>query len=315
MPGRLRGHYYADQIDIPSGRLLLGGRAAAAARPGVGHTYYVDTNGGADVNSGSSWDAALKTMAAAFAKLASGDTVYFVGNVREQLSTPVQVFDVSIIGAGNRPRHADSTPAGGELAGSTWKLPASNPVQTTPLLTIRQQGWHLENILFAGPTTAACVQLLRDGGAGNAERDASHAEIMGCRFASGRDGIEQSGGCYNVLIEGNSFHDLTGYALKNTGGAGIAAPYRWVIANNDFDGCANWMGTWNCHAFTIRGNTIREITTDRLDTSGGSGHNMIIGNFFDIAASDMDASGNIAGHATDVWSNYLLDTIETGVPA
>src|SRR4051812_35457516 len=76
-----------------------------------GTTYYVDTNSGVDTNNGKSWSSAFLTMAKAFSVLVSGDRIVFVGNVREQLTTPVQVFDVQIIGAGNRPRHADSTPA------------------------------------------------------------------------------------------------------------------------------------------------------------------------------------------------------------
>lgn len=280
-----------------------------------GREYFVKADAGSDTNSGLSWDSAFLTMAKAFASVQSGDAIYFVGKIREQLTTPVQVFDVTVIGAGNRPRHADAAPdpVGGQAA-ATWTTPAS-ATAATPLVTVLQQGWKFINILFAGPSDAACVQLYRNGGSGDSERDASHAEFHDCRFASGQHGIEQSGGCYNVGIFGCSFHDVTGYALKNTAGAGIAAPYRWQIKRNRFQGCANWMGAWSAHQFEICENVVGEITTALIDVSGGSGHNVLVRNAFDIAAADFDPAGGVTGHSTDVWSNYLKDAIETGLPA
>src|SRR5574341_88279 len=67
-----------------------------------GNIYYVDTNmsTGGD---GLTWGSAFKTMQAAFNVLVGGETIYVVGDVREQLVTPVQIFDVSVIGAGNFP--------------------------------------------------------------------------------------------------------------------------------------------------------------------------------------------------------------------
>lgn len=290
---------------------LREGRSATV----VGTDWYVDAAGGSDGNSGKSWQAPFLTMAKAFSLLQSGDHIYFVGKIREQLTTPVQVFDVTITGGGNRPRHADATPdpTGGASA-STWTTPASGSTNT-PLLKVLQQGWRIENFVMAGHATNACVLLYRDAGAGDAERDASHFEANGIRFASGRDGIEQSGGCYNVRIERCRFHDLTGYCIKNTAGAGIAASYRWEIVNNDFNGCANWMGAWNGNSFYIADNRIAHITTALIDLSGGTGYNAIIRNTFDIAAADFDPAGGVTGKAGDVWSNYLTDAIETGLPA
>lgn len=294
----------------PGGELLILGAVTGIAK---GKTYFVDANSGNDAKDGLSWGTALKTMAAAFAKIASGDTIYFVGKIREQLTTPVQVFDVTIIGSGTRPRHADSTPNHGQDAANTWTIPASGAT-ANPLVKVLQQGWRFENILFAGPTNAACVMLFRDGGAGNAERDASHAEFIDCRFASGQDGIEQSGGVYNIKIEDCAFHDLTGYAIKHTAGAGIAAPYRWEIVRNRFAGCANLMGAWAARQFKFWENDVKEITTNYMDFSGGS-HNSVLRNSFDVLAANFDPTGKVAGSATDTWSNYLIDTIETGVPA
>lgn len=305
------GLHYFGNVEVEE--LTIGGqRVVAEYGPGV--TYYVDPETGSNSMDGKDWDHAFLTMAKALTTVSSGDTIVFRGKVREQLVSPVQVFDVTIIGAGNRPRHADAAPdpVGGSAA-STWTIPASGAT-TAPLLKVLQQGWRFVNILFQGPTDHACVTLFRDGGAGDAERDASHAEFIGCRFAGGQDGIEQSGGCYNVGIYGCSFHDFTGYALKNTAGAGIAAPYRWQIKGNRFGGNANFMGVWDAQQFEIHDNVIVKTTTALIDTSGGVGYNTILRNAWDIAAADFDPTGGVTGHATDVWSNYLTDAIETGIP-
>lgn len=307
---RWRGTTYADRV--VARELAIGGYDVGQARPGK--SWFVDALGGLDSNDGKSWDRAFLTMAAAFAQVESGDTIYFTGKVREQLTTPVQVFDVTIIGAGNRPRHADAepTPIGGS-SGATWTTPASGSTDD-PLLTVLQQGWRIENFVMAGHATDACVYLSRDAGAGDAERDASHFEAVNIRFASGQDGIEGVGMPYNVGIYGCTFHDLTGHCIKQSGVA-VAAPYRWQIVGNRFAGCANWIGAITAHQFEIRDNVVVEITTPGIDTSGGAGHNVIVDNMFDILAASFDPVGGFTGHASDVWSNTLLDAVETGVPA
>ena len=294
-----------------TGPVVINGGGSITLNPN-GNIYFVDANASSG-GDGSTWAKAFRTMAAAFAVLASGDTIFFRGKIREQLTTPVQVFDVTIVGAGNRPRHADSTPAGGEIAANSWTVPTS-PAATTPCVKVLQQGWRFVNVLFYSHTDAASILLYRDGGSGNAERDASHAEILGCRFASGRDGVEQSGGCFNVKIDKCVFMAMSGYAIKHTAGAGIAAPLQWEITNNRFLRCANWMGTWDAHNFKITGNEILETTTLLINTGGGT-YNTIVGNTFSIAAADFDPTGNVTGDATDVWSNTLIDSIETGLPA
>jgi hypothetical protein len=280
----------------------------------IGQTWYVDALNGSDGYDGLSWATPLKTMAAAFAKLQSGDTIVVAGKIREQLTTPVQVFDVTIIGAGNRPRHADAAPApvGGSSA-STWTVPASNPANA-PLVKVLQQGWRFINMLFAGPTNNSCVLLYRDGGAGDAERDASHAEFHNCRFASGQDGIEQSGGAGHVGVYDCFFTSLTGTAIKHTGGAGVGFPIRWVVEDSRFTSNANIMTAVAAQDYKITGNTFITTTTLTFNFTGGA-RNVVAGNYFNIAAADFDPAGGVTGTATDVWSNTLLDAIETGLPA
>lgn len=307
---RFRGTLDSDLINAKE--IRLGG--VSLKMDDSGRHHYVNPDSGSDGYGVSTRAKPYATMSKAFSVLESGDTIHMSGKIREQLTTPVQVFDVTIIGDGNRPRHADAAPApvGGHAA-ATWTFPASGSTDD-PLLTVLQQGWRIVNFVMAGHATDACVYLNRAGGADDAERDPSHFEAHNIRFASGQDGIEDNGGSYNVGIYGCSFHDLTGFALK-TNNAGVTVPYRWQIVGNRFASCANWMGEWFAHQFEIRDNVVIEITTPGLDTSGGSGHNVVVDNYFDIAAADFDPVGGFTAHATDIWSNTLLNAVETGVPA
>lgn len=275
----------------------------------VGTEWYVDATGGSDGNSGQSWQSPFLTMAKAFSLLQSGDRIYFVGKIREQLTTPVQVFDVAVVGGGNRPRHADAapTPVGGHSA-STWTTPASGAT-TAPLVKVMQQGWHFENILFAGPTNHACVQLYRDAGAGDAERDASHAEFVGCRFASGYDGISDTGGCYGVLVQDCRFDALTNFCILGVGNIGVGQS-EWIIKDNHFYGFTNGVkiAAFGCR---IRGNTFTDggtpNTTVVLNTNNGGGaDNFIVDNYFQTTTANFNTP-DVVGAATDVWNNTSFD--------
>lgn len=275
----------------------------------VGTEWFVDATGGGDGNDGHSWESPLLTMAAAFARLQSGDRISFVGKVREQLTTPVQVFDVTIIGAGNRPRHADAAPdpVGGASA-ATWTTPASGATNA-PLVKVLQQGWRFENILFAGPSNNACIQLYRDAGAADAERDASHAEIIGCRFASGQEGISDTGGCYGALVQGCRFNALTGFCILGVGNIGVGQS-EWTITDNHFYGFTNGVkiAAFGCR---VRGNTFTDggtpNTTVVLNTNNGGGaDNLIVDNYFQTATANFNTP-DVVGTATDVWNNTSID--------
>ena len=276
-------------------------------------TWYVDANVSA-TGHGKSWDHPFLTMAEAFAAVSSGDTIRFRGKILEQLTTPAQVFDVTVIGEGNRPRHADSTPDGGQEAANSWTEPVAEEA-LTPLVKVQQQGWRFINILFYGGDDNSCIQVFRNGAAGDLERDGSHTEIIGCRFASGYDGVEDSGGCFNVKIDDCVFMAMTHYAIAQVTGAGIGTLSNWEVTNNRFLNNANWMGpTWSGNYNKIMNNEVLNTATILIDTSAGT-NNTIVGNVFNIAAASFDPAGNVTGDATDVWSNTLLDAIETGLPA
>lgn len=203
-----------------------------------GNTWYVDTIDGNDGDDGSSWDTALATMSQALTRAASYDTILFRGDVREELVGSHEKFDITIIGCGNRPRHANTGYAGA----SVWRPPAS-PTAATPLLKVRAQGWRFVNILFDCPVDAAAVYLERNAldGPGSGEYDASHTEFINCRFDSGLVGIQNAGGCGFVLVDDCRFMRMSGSGaagIKCTSTA-VAVPLNWSIRNSHFSNNAS----------------------------------------------------------------------------
>ena len=252
---------------------------------GYGRVWYVDAKVGADGNSGKRRDRPLLTMSKAFTKVDSGDTIVFRGKVREELTTPAGVFDVTVIGAANRPRHADdhsesSTPGRGSSS-ATWAPPAS-PTTATSLCIVQQQGWSFRNILFDCPVDAAALQLNRDAAADDSERDSGHTSVYGCRFASGKIGIQNAGGAGFCHIAGNVFHLLT-----ESGGAGIkctstsvAVPLTWLVEYNHFHNNASHIlssMSYSTIAHNIFGRFTATLSVDLYDQpSAGQGEYNVI---------------------------------------
>jgi hypothetical protein len=274
-----------------------------------GKAYFVDANrsGSGD---GKSLESPFTTMAEAFAKIASGDTIYTRGKVREQLVTPVQVFDVSVIGLGNRPRHADSTPAGGEISASTWMAPATGAVVGKANVRVLQQGWKFENILFAMESaTAAGIEIVRDAGAGNAERDASHTHVLGCKFAGAGVGIRGGvAGLFteipnHVVIEGNVFIDNT-YAFRSE-----IQCQRWSIKYNEFQANTNHIVAQLGASF-IYENIFGAFTTDSIELPGGQGLNIVTKNY--LSGTYSSAGGYTVANANDEWAGNW-NTIAGGI--
>lgn len=308
----LRGKFSVDYMNVRE--LYANGTPVASE---YGNKYYVDALGGSNTNSGKSWATPLLTMAAAFAKLASGDTIFFKGKVLEQLTTPVNVFDVAVIGVGHRPHHADASPAGGNLACATWQVPAS-PVAVTPLVKVIQQGWLFQNILFAGPADAGCVKLFRNDASGDLERDASHATIRGCRFASGLNGIEIVE-CYNVGIFDNQFMGMTGFDILGVAGSGVAAPGRPQIRNNTFFGSANHVkmdmigGLVEGNFFDDGSNPNTTVVLNTDMSTASSSANIVVNNYFQTATANFNTP-DVVGSSTDVWTaNCTPDAAGAGV--
>jgi hypothetical protein len=300
---------------MAAGMPLIPGAYALNPR---GHVYWVDGDHGSDGNDGMDMNSPLLTMAAAFNRLVSGDNIVFWGNVREQLITPVQIFDVTILGAGNRPRHADTTPAGGE-SGATWREPSSGSTTGKANLRILQQGWRLVNILFvAGDATAAGIELVRNAAAGNSERDASHASILGCRFAGEGIGIRSgvagsfTENVYNVEIAGNKFND-------NTVGISGINGNSFNIHDNVFQACVSCI-TLACMNSVIHNNIIGSFTaagnSGGIDLNGGGGLNIVTKNY--LSGTYSEAGGYRRSNANDEWAgnfNTLAGGITVSDPA
>lgn len=293
--------------------------------PANGRTHYwVHGNNGSNGNDGLSADRPLLTMAKVFTLLKSGDVIHVNGNIREQLTSPAGVFGVTVIGESTRPRHPDSHTDGSDLLGSLgngyssalWKTPTV--ATTAPLLKVIQQGWRFVNMLFAGPTDSDCIQLYRDAGSGDDERDASHAEFIGCRFDSGYNAINDTGGCYNVLVRGCIFRALTNFCILGVGNIG-AGQLAWHIHDNHFWGFTNGVkiAGVSCriqnNTFTA-GGTPNTTVVLNTDNGGGGSANFIVLNFFQTATANFNTP-DVVGDATDVWWNYSIDSTAAGVGA
>jgi hypothetical protein len=247
---------------------------------------------GNDGNNGLSPDKPKLTMSAALNMIGSGDIVHLTGKVTESITAPAGVFDVTIIGEGNAPRHADAHTTNNGYSTAQWNSAAT----TTSQLTLQQQGWKIMNILFDAPTSAAAIVFPRNASSGDSERDSSHAQILGCRFASGSMGIQITGteNVFNVLVAGNTFNDLT-TAIDSSGGYA----YRWQIIGNNFTNNTNHIDV-GFNAATITDNVFGEVTTLGVDLTGGT-NNVVSRNIFHGDYNVLNVAGT-----TDAWGgNYV----------
>lgn len=287
-----------------------------------GRHLWIQAQYGNDGNPGFGPDSPIKTMAKAFTMIKSGDTIHFTGKLTEQLIAPASIFDITIIGEGTRPRHADAQASttldslGGRSAAS-WSAPSS-PTATTPLLLVRQQGWRFCNILFAAPSDDAALEFIRDAASGDSERDSSHAEIVGCRFAGGFIGIKITGTeiIHNLLIRGNIFNDMAG-----VGGGGIVSASannylrRAIIEDNIFELNVNGI-VCGMEDSTIRRNMFQTFTTTSCSLAGGTGLNRIYSNY--LSGTYSIAGGYVRAAADDDWGgnwNTGVGVLTTADPA
>ena len=314
------------------GDILLTHSTPVARNPKPGTAWYVDPQNGSDTgapNTGRSWAAAKATMDGVFDEttFSDGDTIYLTGMLREHASTPTHavtttryVHDVSIIGVGNVPRQA-ATGTTHNGAGAFWWSPAT-PTNTSPLLTVNGQGWHIENIYFNNAaTTAACVRLLRTDD--TVEEDASHTRIYGCKFTGALHGIDAEGGPNFVTIENNEFFNFSSAgdtAIKYTVGEGIGNHIVWQIHGNTFRNCTNHI-TVPLSYSQVSGNFFGHVGADAttaiyFDLRGGSGRNIIMGNYFEVASN---ATGTAAmflpQDTTNSWLNFYREGLVALVPA
>lgn len=280
--------------------------------PGRGDDIFVDTFGGHDGANGYSWEKALQTMGAALTKAQTHDRIWFVGDVREELTGSNLKFDITVIGCGQK-HHPDQPSAAYDYGASMWRPPAS-PTAATPLLTVRGRGWRFINIAFDCPVDAAAVVLSRNALSGTSEYDASHASFLNCRFLSGKYGIEDSGGCYNITVQDCQFLGMSTAAIANTSTA-VANPLNWKLLGNQFPSYVSIGNATHLDSPLSQGvimhNVFGTVTSTGLyiDLTGGGGnvvcHNVLAGAY---AASDYVAA------AGDVWYQNACAVTATQAP-
>lgn len=271
-----------------------------------GRYWFVDAKTGSDGNRGNNRDRPFLTMSKALSVIDSGDVIFVRGKVREQLTTPNGVFDVTIIGAGNRPRHADDHTESGGARGSsaaTWTAPASGST-ASPLLQINQQGWRAYGITWqlSGSATA-CILLHKTDDSGDDERDGGHAEFMYNKF----QGTPSSPAGIGVQTNGVGFWKLQdnllfGFAtaVAKTGSAGGQVGWGEIIDNRFSDNTNGIVSP--LYRFLVKRNAFLATHTKEIDLTSGTA-NIVTENAF---AGNYDASVPGTG---DFWfNNYSLDT-------
>ena len=280
-----------------------------------GRAWFVDASSGSN-GDGTSPQRALSTMQKAFNAIARGDIIYFVGKVTEQLVTPVQVFDVTVVGCGNRPRHADAVPAGGNWAASQWGPPASGGVAAQATVRVLQQGWRFVNILWTAiDANAACIELVRNAAADDAERDASHADIASCRFSGAGIGIRSGvAGTFTEIVNNVRVIDCDFMDMTTAMSSAIQAS-AWQIKGNRFRANTNHI-TLQAGGFQITNNIFGSFTTNGIVLTTGAGLNIITMNY--LSGTYSNAGGYTAANANDEWAgnfNTLAGGITVADPA
>jgi len=281
-------------------------------------TYFVNPSMAGDTLDGLSWATAKKTMAAAIALCAGGETIYFTGTVAEAVMT-IAVDGLRIVGAGTLPY------------ANTWMEAA---VDQAYLLNITGDNTMLENIRFrgcskttspSGYTTGVCLKLA----------DAQNTTILGCRF-QGRSNATAaiysdgtSDGCVLRDCEFIYFNTATyGAAILGHTYSGGVSHQDWLVENCRFHSnvvdidsrsrtCTFKNNTFKGGGVAAAG-TLDLTTTTMLDLAGtDTGYNTVFGNLFGGAAYNTDVSPYlIPGGTGDSWvGNYNAEVAEAEVDA
>jgi len=256
---------------------------------------------------------AYSTITDIKANLRSRDLIIIGGVLREQCQFPLDVYDLTIVGAANRPRQSTSggVPTGG---GATW-MPPTSPTALTPLAEVRAQGYEFSNISFTPHTSSAAIRLTRSAVVDTI--DASHFIVNGCLLnaqgGAGTIGIEDTSGCGFGVIEECRFIGLD-TAIKGLG-TGTDNQTGWRISRNRFNGNTNAIAI-NLKEGLVNNNFIRQTPNDanfkiNFDAAGTKGSlNQVINNFFSDAAANVTIAKGYKPGTSDVWRNYVTDAAD-----
>lgn len=274
----------------------------------LSRVHYVFPQGQSNINSPRG---SFATMADCFLNIKSRDIIILGGVLREQVVAPLNVYDVTIIGAANRPRQSTSggTPTGG---GATWMAPTS-PTATTPLLELRAQGWSIYNVEFTPVNASAAIRLTRSASVDTI--DASHFTIEDCLIGGNggttQIGIEDNGGCSRIKVANCRFEDLAGTAILSLNTA-AAVPSGWRIDGNWFIRNTNAIAISSTRGLIIN-NILNQAANDAnnkvnlVSVAGQGSLNMVLYNVFSDAAANVTIAKGYKPGTTDVWRNYVTD--------
>lgn len=300
---------------LPGSELEIEG-AVLGLKPST--SYFVDTVNGLDTNDGKSWALAFKTMGAALTAVATGGTIYFRGDVREELVGSNLKFDVTIIGVGSK-HHPDLPAAGYHPGAACWRPPVS-PTTATPLLELRGRGWNFYNIMFDCPVDAAAIKIVENGLEGTAEYAGSHASFINCLFRQGQYGVELSGAGHNILWDGCEF-----FLMNNAGNTGagiiqtstaIALGFKNTVRNCIFSPNSSVGGNdrhiiapWQSSSIVNNVFGTVEGTAKYIDLTGGN-DNVVARN---VLGGVYDTGDYVAG-TSDIWLQNAVAVKATTAP-
>jgi hypothetical protein len=243
--------------------------------------------------------------------------IYCAGDIRAQVTAPQDVFGVRIIGAvAGRPRHV--TDSGVVITGNGcgWREEAT--AAGAPLLTLREQGWEVHNIIMIPESGYSAVKLHTTELA--AAMDASHFIASNVRFISGGTrvgyGIEDYGGAAHIGVYDCEFTGLEfGYNPTNVS---IRSPQDQVWQRNQFksnkhDVVGNFMRSLfeenkfhTVYDGTTHPNTLNLAYT--ADAGLATAKNMVLNNFFADNAADVTIAKGYKPATGDVWRNKVANT-------
>lgn len=300
------------------------GQSNGAVASGFGPTLYVNTINGATLGNAKSPKNAASTFAQAFdilanmealkTKSADDAVIYWLGDVREQLTAPLGVSGVTIkcvIGGMNR--HDN---------GGRWRVPATTSAGTA-LLELREQGWCIDGGLFVPDTTGgAAIKAHRNEDA--TYPDSSHFVVQNARIVGGGGtpiGVEDVGGNFDYLITNCIFQSLTKAITCSS--TSIAVPLQDRIIGNTFRGNTNDVAssfsygliTNNYFMTAGSGATNKVVSTTYNSVQGGN--SQILLNQFSNTEAQIAPGNGFTGAATDTWMNYVNDqaALAYGQPA
>ena len=289
---------YEPNADATFKSLTLGGNLFNANTV-KGVVRRVDSVSGDDGYDGLSWKHAFKTIAAAVAASAAGDTIICSGSFSEAVT--ISLAGLRIVGATGNP--ADAVWTAPTVAGSFCAYVNAANVQIS--------GFKFRPVIY---TTSGIPSAIKLGAA-------PYAKISGNRF-QGQAGsyaaiYSPAATCDNVEISDNEFIYMNtatyGYAIQCVAAGGLTYS-NWQILRNVFNSCVNDIllparccildGNRHCYYGISAAGVVGAVTTGAtgagINLSGtGSGGNIVCNCVLGAAAYTL--ANYTPGASSDAW--------------